>query len=204
MKTFYLMRHGQTRFNEQGRIQGACDSPLTDLGKEQAQAARSYFEEKGIRFDKVYSSTQERACDTAEIATGRLDYQRLKGLKEWDFGAFEAQPEYLNPKLQDGGIGYGDYFQQFGGENNEQVRDRMETCIRQILEEAGEESSVLAVSHGGAIAQFFRRVIHPNPDIRKMRNCCILHFRYQDGVFELHSVYNPVEKEYSYRKDGKK
>ena len=58
MKTFYLMRHGQTRFNEQGRIQGACDSPLTDLGKEQAQAARSYFEEKGIRFDKVYSSTQ--------------------------------------------------------------------------------------------------------------------------------------------------
>lgn len=35
-KTFYLMRHGQTLFNVQGRIQGACDSPLTELGIAQA------------------------------------------------------------------------------------------------------------------------------------------------------------------------
>lgn len=63
----YLMRHGQTRFNQQGRIQGACDSPLTDLGKEQALAAHQYFQEQGIEFDKMYSSTQERACDTSEL-----------------------------------------------------------------------------------------------------------------------------------------
>lgn len=43
VKTFYLMRHGQTRFNVQGRIQGACDSPLTEEGIEQAKAARRYF-----------------------------------------------------------------------------------------------------------------------------------------------------------------
>nr|WP_079394670.1 phosphoglycerate mutase family protein [Streptococcus suis] len=61
------MRHGQTRFNLQGRIQGACDSPLTELGKEQALAAHQYFQEQGIEFDKIYSSTQERACDTAEL-----------------------------------------------------------------------------------------------------------------------------------------
>ena len=48
VKTFYLMRHGQTRFNVQGRIQGACDSPLTDEGIEQAKAARRYFEQEGI------------------------------------------------------------------------------------------------------------------------------------------------------------
>ncbi|CYX48093.1 phosphoglycerate mutase [Streptococcus suis] len=34
MNYLYLMRHGQTRFNLQGRIQGACDSPLTEEGKE--------------------------------------------------------------------------------------------------------------------------------------------------------------------------
>ena len=78
VKTFYLMRHAQTRFNVQGRIQGACDSPLTDEGIEQAKAARRYFEQEGISFTRVYSSTQERACDTAELATGLVDYIRLK------------------------------------------------------------------------------------------------------------------------------
>lgn len=76
VKTFYLMRHGQTRFNVQGRIQGACDSPLTDEGIEQDKAARRYFEQEGISFTRVYSSTQERDCDTAKLATGRVDYIR--------------------------------------------------------------------------------------------------------------------------------
>lgn len=70
---------------------------LTELGKEQALVAHQYFQEQGIKFDKIYSSTQERACDTAELVTGRTDYTRLKGLKEQDFGAFEGQQEYLNP-----------------------------------------------------------------------------------------------------------
>lgn len=48
IKTFYLMRHGQTRFNVQGRIQGVCDSPLTEERIEQAKAARQYFEQKGL------------------------------------------------------------------------------------------------------------------------------------------------------------
>ena len=39
-KRLYLMRHGQTMFNEQKRIQGWCDSPLTELGKRQALGAR--------------------------------------------------------------------------------------------------------------------------------------------------------------------
>ena len=48
IKTFYLMRHGQTRFNVQWRIQGVCDSPLTEERIEQAKAARRYFEQDGI------------------------------------------------------------------------------------------------------------------------------------------------------------
>lgn len=42
-KTLYLMRHGETLFNQLGLIQGWCDSPLTTNGKQQAQAARDYF-----------------------------------------------------------------------------------------------------------------------------------------------------------------
>lgn len=95
MKDLYLMRHGQTFFNQEGLVQGVYDSPLTDLGIEQAKQARAFFEKNGIEFGGIYSSTQERASDTLEIVTGRTDYTRLKGVKEWNFGLFEAQPERL-------------------------------------------------------------------------------------------------------------
>ena len=97
MKKFYVLRHGQTLFNRQGRIQGWSDSPLTELGIGQAQQVRAYFKKLGLSFDSLYSSPSERACDTVQLATGRTDYQRLKGLKELNFGEFEAQPEYLHP-----------------------------------------------------------------------------------------------------------
>ena len=47
-KDLYLMRHGQTLFNVRRRIQGWCDSPLTELGKQQALKAKEILEEKGI------------------------------------------------------------------------------------------------------------------------------------------------------------
>ena len=50
----YLMRHVQTVFNLKGKIQGASDSPLTDHGIEQAQAAARYFENNHIEFDFAY------------------------------------------------------------------------------------------------------------------------------------------------------
>lgn len=73
----YLMRHGQTMFNQAGLVQGACDSPLTELGIEQAKKARAFFENRQIQFDAIYTSTQERACDTAEIISQRTDYSCL-------------------------------------------------------------------------------------------------------------------------------
>ncbi|MDK7243681.1 histidine phosphatase family protein, partial [Neisseria subflava] len=77
---------GQTLFNLKGRIQGSSDSPLTDLGVQQAQAAGHYFTQHQIKFDSAVSSTQERASDTLEHAIPEQPYTRLKGLKEWSFG----------------------------------------------------------------------------------------------------------------------
>ena len=44
-KTLYLMRHGQTLFNLQHKIQGWCDSPLTELGIKQAKVAGKWFKD---------------------------------------------------------------------------------------------------------------------------------------------------------------
>ena len=95
-KTFYLMRHGQTLFNLRKKIQGACDSPLTELGIKQAQAAGEYF--KNIELDYAYSSTSERSSDTLELIIGTdAQYTRMKGLKEMNFGIYEGESEDLNP-----------------------------------------------------------------------------------------------------------
>ena len=50
MKEFYLMRHGQTRFNVQHRLQGVCDAPLTEVGIEQAKKAGQYLAKQGADF----------------------------------------------------------------------------------------------------------------------------------------------------------
>lgn len=116
-KTLYLMRHGETLFNQLGLIQGWCDSPLTTNGKQQAQAARDYFHAHHITFDKLYCSTAERCSDTLEIVSGRADYTRLKGLKEFNFGRMEGKPEYLHPNREPNQKGHGDFYLKYDGES---------------------------------------------------------------------------------------
>ncbi|GAJ60889.1 phosphoglycerate mutase family protein [Streptococcus parauberis] len=67
-------------FNVQDRVQGACDSPLTELGIQQALQVKDYFLKNNISFDEVYSSTQERATDTARLVSEQTVVQ-LKGLR---------------------------------------------------------------------------------------------------------------------------
>ena len=184
-KTLYLMRHGQTLFNKRHRIQGWCDAPLTDLGVYQAQVAGQYFKNAGVVFDAAYSSTSERACDTLEIVTnGSLPYQRVKGLKEWNFGTFEGESEDLNPPLP-----YEDFFVTYGGESQDQVRERMAATILQLMQET-KSKSVLMVSHGGAMANF-ARVWRKNwrlDELGHMTNCGILRFTFKNDQFYLKEV----------------
>lgn len=148
-KTLYLIRHGQTRFNALHRIQGASDSPLTELGISQAKQARQLLD--GIEFDHYYCSTQERASDTLELLTyHQVAYTRLKGLKEFDFGDFEGQSEQLNPKsIED----YATFFKPYGGETQTEVANRMNATLKEIMLNP-DHHCVLAVSHGGAIGNF--------------------------------------------------
>jgi len=190
-KTLYLMRHGQTLFNQLKRIQGACDSPLTAQGITEAQSVSRYFKQQGLKFDHAYASTQERAVDTLELVT-KQSYQRLKGLKEWNFGVFEGESEVLNPKFSPGQLGYGDYFVQFGGESGKQVQERMVQTLTEIMARP-DHQQVLAVSHGGASYMFLQRWL----DATKMQwrqirvnNCAVLKFLYDDGKFEFVSVRN--------------
>lgn len=181
MKDLYLMRHGQTFFNQEGLVQGACDSPLTELGQNQARQAGAYLKELGIRFGQLYSSTQERASDTLELVSGRSDYTRLKGIKEWNFGLFEAQPERLQPKFRPGATSFEDLFVPYGGEGVDQVGERMLVTLTEVMEQAGAEP-VLAVSHGGAMWAFYLKIAAQALDPKvHFGNCAICHYHYEQG-----------------------
>ncbi|PAD21805.1 histidine phosphatase family protein [Terribacillus saccharophilus] len=183
-KTLYLMRHGQTLFNQRKKVQGWCDSPLTELGVKQAETAGRYFKERNIIFDHAYCSTSERASDTLELVTD-IPYKRLKGLKEWNFGTFEGESEDLNPPLP-----YNDFFVKYGGEDQKELQERVAAACERIMEEGNRV--VLAVSHGGACRNFMRYWEHKSTIVQQERigNCCILKFEYENKEFKLVEIIN--------------
>lgn len=192
MATLYLMRHGETYFNIWHKIQGWCDSPLTPAGIAQAEAAGEYFANHHIHFDKAYCSTAERTSDTLEYATNKqIPYQRLKGLKECNFGEFEGQDERLNPKPP-----YGDFFVQYGGESDIQVQHRLLKTLSEIMQSADDNNNILVVSHAGAIFNF---LVAAGIDVtqvigHRFGNCSVLVFDYQNNNFKFKELINPTQK----------
>lgn len=194
MSTIYLMRHGQTYFNVWHKKQGWTDSPLTKQGIDQARNVGQYFSDQDLKFDKAYASTSERACDTLELVTqNKMSYQRIKGLKEWNFGSFEAQDERLDPPQP-----YGDFFVKYGGESQKDLAERMYMTISSLMSCCKESDNVLIVSHGGAIANFMRRTGFDWKNFRanyKFTNCSVLRIEYQDNKYNFRGVIN--EQEYT-------
>ncbi|BDR55536.1 histidine phosphatase family protein [Xylocopilactobacillus apis] len=184
-QTIYLMRHGQTLFNSQHRIQGWSDSPLTEKGVNQAKIASQYFPENQIKLESAYCSTLERTEDTLLQITD-LPYKRLKGLKEWNYGVFEAESDYLYPFNNDA-----NFFPLFGGESDLDVQKRMSTTIKDIVTQ-DHSSNILIVSHGGAIRSFARawRKYEANSNYLPYENCCVLKFIYENDVFSFQNMYN--------------
>ncbi|BDY04664.1 histidine phosphatase family protein [Ferrimonas sp. YFM] len=90
MTQFYLIRHGETLWNRQRRLQGSQNSPLTEAGLAQAEALSRELAD--LTFDAIYASPLERARITAEIINQPHALPLLldDGLKERAFGALEG------------------------------------------------------------------------------------------------------------------
>ena len=183
------MRHGQTLFNLRGKFQGVVDSPLTPLGIQQAKTVKPFLDDLPFRFDHAYSSSSERACDTLEIVTN-LPYIRLKGLKEWNFGILEGEPEYLHPPFDQ----YDEYFSTHDGKGRMEVFNRINSTLCSIMEKE-DHCNVIAASHGLAMREFVTYWTKDNPSLVPSRfaNCIIFIFDYdtETKTFTLIDVHNP-------------
>ncbi|OLS02517.1 histidine phosphatase family protein [Tissierella creatinophila] len=150
----YIIRHGQTQWNIQKRLQGWNNSNLTQKGISDAMNLAERL--KDIDFTHIYSSTQKRAIETAEILRKdrNIDIIKLEGLKEIGFGKWEGMEMdevlekykdefdiYLNkPHL---------YKPTLNGESYEEIFKRVRLSLDEILKSGGED--ILIVSHGVTI-----------------------------------------------------
>jgi len=83
----YVLRHGETAWNAEGRLQGHFDSPLTAIGRAQARAQNSILRSRDLAGFDALSSPQRRAQDTAKLALdGLLQYRTSEGLAEIGVG----------------------------------------------------------------------------------------------------------------------
>src|SRR5688572_30474192 len=73
MTTILLIRHGETEWNRNGRWQGHADIPLSQAGREQAQALAQRLVSEGAFFDHLYASDLCRAFETAQVVGRALN-----------------------------------------------------------------------------------------------------------------------------------
>ena len=188
--TIYLLRHAETLFNVQHKTQGWCDSPLTERGIEQARLTGREYARRGITIDAAYSSTSERCCDTLELvcqqAWGNVPaYERLKGLKELNFGAFEGKDQFL--ENHDGDFNH--FYVPFGGEDFDEAALRLQATLTELAERH-EGGSILCCSHGGIAIQFYQNWAAYSQVKRTIfSNCLTYVYEYENGIFSCRDLF---------------
>lgn len=95
----YIVRHGQSELNRDGKASGHSNPALTDDGRHQAQETKAAL--AAIHFDEAYSSDLQRAADTAMIIYGKPlpKSHQLAALRERNFGQLEGQPHTYLEKV---------------------------------------------------------------------------------------------------------
>ncbi|GGG69668.1 histidine phosphatase family protein [Paenibacillus radicis (ex Gao et al. 2016)] len=149
--TIYFVRHGQTQWNLEQKMQGHMDSPLTPEGRR--QAARLGDRLQMVKFDAIYSSPSPRALTTAQIISGSTadNIMKLDELKEIHMGVWEGQSA---PAIQNEHSGEWEHFFKAPhlyrptgqGETFSELLDRTITAVEKILQDCKGET-VLVVSH---------------------------------------------------------
>lgn len=191
--TLIVVRHGETAWNRERRMQGHTDTPLSAIGRVQAAALARRLSEAAMA--AIYSSDLQRARDTATaiaectghevIADPRLQerrfgifegltYEEMSARYPEEFARFQSRdPDYLIP----------------GGESAREFRERCLACLAEIAEKhAGAE--IVVVTHGLVLDLLYRAahgMAHDAPRPVPLLNASLNEFVYLAGAWRLES-----------------
>ena len=154
----HIIRHGQTKFNTERRLQGAMPVPLNDRGRQQSQLLGQLLRHRSI--GAIYTSPRARAKETAVILGNCLEMAVVEDerLAEINFGDFEghtfSEVARLYPEAYEKWeSGYRRY-RVPGGESRLDVQLRMEAAWRDITAADSGGRDVVIVGHSSAMMIF--------------------------------------------------
>jgi probable phosphoglycerate mutase len=156
-----IVRHGETAWNAEHRVQGQLDIPLNAIGLRQAEAVGKAL--KGESFDALYSSDLARTQQTAAPAANLLSHKILleKDLRERHYGMFERltyaevkekhAAEYARFAARD---------PDFDFASGESLRKFSARSLAVLAKIAGAHAGqhVLIFTHGGVLDELYRHI----------------------------------------------
>lgn len=168
MTTLLLVRHGETDWNAEGRLQGHTDRPLNDFGRRQARALADRL--AGEDVTAVYASDLERARETAEILAERLGLPVVTepDLRERNWGNWEGLTGAERDRVE------------YAGEAIEAHAERVLRAVRQIAE-LHPGGRIVVVTHGGSLRRV--QVAAYGVALPIVENCAVWAVTHEDGTF---------------------
>lgn len=202
----YLIRHGETDWNKEFKIQGSSDIELNEYGRELAFITREGL--RHIPFDIAYTSPLKRAKETAEIILGgrNIPLYEDKRVQEACFGSFEGATLKELRERQDPFLKFFDAPEEFkkieGCETHEEVIARSSDFFNDmILPNEKKYQHIAVFSHGAWIhsllTYIYQREIKEYWHAPRQENCGVTTIQIEDGV--CHEL---KESEIFYNKDG--
>jgi broad specificity phosphatase PhoE len=178
MKIFFV-RHGQTDFNKEGRVQGQeIDMPLNAKGVEQVEKAMSFLPEN---IDMIISSPLKRALQTAEIADKKIKrgIQLSDDIKEMSYGSLagktwkDIECETGDSAMHEKDTNITFDYRPYGGEPADEFKKRIARFIDKLTSEH-QNKVVLVAAHGGVIDAM--HILFPQKERSETDNATIHEF----------------------------
>jgi uncharacterized phosphatase len=188
MTSLYLVRHGETDWNAQRRIQGSTDIPLNSTGRMQAETTGALLARRD--WDGIYASPLSRAMETARIisaAVGLGEPGPIAAIVERNYGEAE-------------GLNWEEIERRFPGdtpvpgrETHAEVAERVIPALVSLAASRPGES-LIVVTHGGVIRTLVNAVA-PGDSYGSITNGSIHSFELVDGSLELVAFNDPIDEE---------
>ena len=148
-----LVRHGQTKWNSEGRVQGRTDIPLNARGMAQAEAVGEWL--SGRKIDAVYASPLMRAHDTAKAIADRqgVCVKLLGEMIEIDFGLWEGKTSReLSKEFPEFWVDWSWHLDEeksamMQAESAYMILERTKRAIDAVMDENAKDATAVIVSH---------------------------------------------------------
>lgn len=193
----FIVRHTETVGNIEKRLTGRQDYEVTPRGEKLIQKLTT--ELSNIKFDKIYSSTSGRAIRTVEnlAELNNLEIETKEDLCEMYFGKYDGwkweDVNRIQPEIKQRQNEINEISGIEGQETMKHVADRMDKCIRNIVQ-ANIGKTILISSHGVAIEAFLRKIsgIPFNQEREKFcqYNVAINELEYKNDKFKINQLAN--------------